>query len=147
MHIGSLVHDVSRLRRRLYDARTRPLGITRAQWWVLYHLSRHEGDPPNQAALALELDLGTPAVGELIGRLETAGFVLRTADRRDRRSLRITIAPRGREVLRHMAEIARINNEQIMRGFSIEEAETLSSFLAWMKANLLATVEDEESGV
>ena len=40
---GYLVHEVSRLRRQLYDQQSRHLGITRSQWWVLVNLSCHDG--------------------------------------------------------------------------------------------------------
>ena len=42
--IGFLVHDVSRMRRTLFDQAMKPLGITRSQWWVLSELSRHGRD-------------------------------------------------------------------------------------------------------
>ena len=43
IRLGFLIHDVSRMRRSAYDQFMKPLGITRAQWWVLAHLSRHDG--------------------------------------------------------------------------------------------------------
>ncbi len=36
--LGFLVHDVARLRRTRLDAELRPLGITRAQRWMLIQL-------------------------------------------------------------------------------------------------------------
>jgi MarR family transcriptional regulator, transcriptional regulator for hemolysin len=137
MQLGSLLHDVSRLRRRLYDDRTRPLGITRSQWWVLWHLSRRRGKAPIQAELAQVLEIGTPAAGDLVGRLEKAGFVHRQPDARDRRSMRIQIAPAGRAVLDQMATVATVNNEAVMTGFTNEEAETLLTYLERMKRNLV----------
>ena len=46
--LGFLLHDVSRLLRKRFDRRARTIGLTRAQWSVLAHLSRNEGI--NQAA-------------------------------------------------------------------------------------------------
>ena len=42
-NFGFLVHDVARLMRVAYDRRTRELGLTRSQWWVLNHLYFNEG--------------------------------------------------------------------------------------------------------
>ena len=56
LRLGFLVHDVSRLRRRVVDKALKPLGVTRSQWWVLAFLSRSDG--MSQVALADELDLG-----------------------------------------------------------------------------------------
>ena len=61
LRLGFLVHDVSRLRRRVVDRALKPLGVTRSQWWVLAFLSRSDG--MSQVALADELDLGKVALG------------------------------------------------------------------------------------
>src|SRR4029450_9706021 len=47
---GFLLHDVSRLLRKRFDRRARTIGLTRAQWFVMAHLSRNEG--LHQSALA-----------------------------------------------------------------------------------------------
>ena len=87
LRLGFLVHDVSRLRRRVVDRALKPLGVTRSQWWVLAFLSRSDG--MSQVALADELDLGKVALGQLIDRLEKTGFVSRRADEEDRRVKRV----------------------------------------------------------
>lgn len=48
--LAILIGDTSRLLRRRFDARARCLGVSRAQWQVLFALSRNEGI--NQAGLA-----------------------------------------------------------------------------------------------
>src|SRR5262249_56883501 len=81
LRLGYLIHDVSRLRRMMFDRALAPLGITRSQWWVLAFISRKDGLPQTQ--LANELDVGKVAVGALIDRLESSGFVIRQADPAD----------------------------------------------------------------
>src|SRR3984885_14702236 len=83
LRLGYLIHDVSRLRRMMFDRELGPLGITRSQWWVLAFIWRKDGPPQTQ--LANELDFGKGALGGLNGRLETSGFVVRQADPFDRR--------------------------------------------------------------
>src|SRR5207244_4739861 len=83
LRLGYLIHDVSRLRRMMFDRALAPLGITRSQWWVLAFISRKDGLPQTQ--LANELDVGKVGVGALIDRLESSGFVIRQADPVDRR--------------------------------------------------------------
>lgn len=144
LRTGYLIHDVSRLRRQFYDQQSRHLGITRSQWWVLFNLARHEGDPLNQNALAEMLDLGSASVGELLLRLEKSGFIKRLADPNDRRSKRVVIAGRGREVLEHMRVVAQQNNALIMSGINPEEQEVLNGMLTRMKDNL-ASLQSAES--
>ena len=38
--LGFLMHDVSRLRRIVFDEFVRPIGLTRSQWWILAQVSR-----------------------------------------------------------------------------------------------------------
>ena len=83
LRFGFLIHDVSRLRRIVVDRSLKPLGITRSQWWVLAFLSRRDG--MTQTAMAADLDLTKVAIGGLIDRMETAGFVERRPDATDGR--------------------------------------------------------------
>ena len=63
VRIGFLVHDVSRMRRTQFGQATRPLGITRSQWWVLSQLSRHARTGMLQTGLARGLDVGRMTMG------------------------------------------------------------------------------------
>ena len=97
LRFGFLIHDVSRLRRVAVDRALKPLGITRAQWWVLAFLSRRDG--MTQTALAADLDLTKVAIGGLLDRMETAGFVERRADKNDGRARRVYLARAGAKMV------------------------------------------------
>ena len=64
--LGSLIHDVSRLRRTVVDKALRPLGVTRSQWWVLSSLSRSHGEGMMQTELSKAMDVGKVTLGGLI---------------------------------------------------------------------------------
>src|ERR1700724_4859637 len=100
LRLGYLKPDVSRLRRMMFDRALAPLGITRSQWWVLAFISRKEGLPQTQ--LANELDVGKVALGALVDRLESAGFVTRTADPVDRRVKRVYVTKQARGLLERL---------------------------------------------
>src|ERR1700733_7805406 len=100
LRLGYLIHDVSRLRRMMFDRELAPLGITRSQWWVLAFISRKDGLPQTQ--LANELDVGMVALGALIDRLETSGFVARRADPVDRRVKRVFLTKQAVRLLRRI---------------------------------------------
>jgi MarR family transcriptional regulator for hemolysin len=137
LRAGFLVHDVSRLRRTAFDQRVKPLGITRSQWWVLANLSRHEGEDMMQIELARLLDVGKVTLGGLVDRLEENGFVMRTPDKLDRRSKRVSVSPKGRALVQKMNVIAMEMNAQIMRGISMGQQRELEDMLAKMKHNLI----------
>jgi DNA-binding MarR family transcriptional regulator len=138
--IGFYVHDVSRMRRTLFDHEMKPLGITRSQWWLLAQLSRAEGhgngDGMLQTDLAKILDVGKVTIGGLIDRLESSGFVKRRPDHADRRAKRIIITAKGRQVLDQMVAVGRRLNLTILGGISEKDVSTAEKVLARMKANI-----------
>ena len=143
VRIGFLVHDVSRMRRTLFDQAMKPLGITRSQWWVLSQLSRHARSGMLQTELARDLDVGKVTVGGLIDRLETAGYVERRPEKTDRRAKRVSITKRGHEILAEMVAVSRRLNGIILAGLtpgSVEEAERA---LEAMKDNIRGAVTDK----
>ncbi len=95
--LGFLIHDVSRLRRTVFDKALKPLGITRSQWWVLTNLSRNSSHEMMQTELANVLDIGKVALGGLLDRLEASGYIERRADPVDRRTKRIVMTRRVRK--------------------------------------------------
>ena len=144
VRIGILVHDVSRMRRTLFDQAMKPLGITRSQWWVLSQLSRHARDGMLQTELARDLDVGKVTVGGLIDRLEAAGYVVRQPEPNDRRAKRIMITPRGHDVLREMVSVGRRLNGVILAGLTPEAVAAAERALETMKENIRAAVADKD---
>src|ERR1700690_3162667 len=136
LRLGYLIHDVSRLRRMMFDRELAPLGITRSQWWVLAFISRKDGLPQTQ--LANELDVGKGALGALIDRLETSGFVVRQADPVDRRVKRVYVTKQARGFLEKLRKETDKFNAKLNRGIDRKALEATSDALLAMKHNLLA---------
>ncbi len=136
IRIGFLVHDVSRMRRTLFDQALKPMGITRAQWWALANLSRQETEGMIQSDLARLLDVGKVTIGGLIDRLEASGHVQRRPDPVDRRIKRIFITDRGYDVIDHMKAVARSLNDTILAGIPPEEVHVAEEVMHRMKENL-----------
>jgi MarR family transcriptional regulator for hemolysin len=136
LRLGYLIHDVSRLRRMMFDRALAPLGITRSQWWVLAFISRKDGMPQTQ--LANELDVGKVAVGALIDRLESSGFVIRQADPVDRRIKRVYVTKQARGFLEKLRKETDKFNAKIVNGIDRKQLENASDALLAMKHNLLA---------
>ena len=143
LRLGYLIHDVSRLRRMMFDRALAPLGITRSQWWVLAFISRKDGLPQTQ--LANELDVGKVAVGALIDRLESAGFVIRQADPVDRRVKRVYVTKQARGFLEKLRKETDKFNTKIVNGIDRKQLEAASEALLAMKHNLLAMSDGTET--
>jgi MarR family transcriptional regulator, transcriptional regulator for hemolysin len=142
LRLGFLVHDVSRLRRRVVDRALKPLGVTRSQWWVLAFLSRSDG--MSQVALADELDLGKVALGQLIDRLEKTGFVTRKADEGDRRVKRVYLMRRSHALIARIRENVSATEKQILDEIDESDLKATVRALRGMKDNLLAMIGDGE---
>jgi MarR family transcriptional regulator for hemolysin len=143
LRLGYLIHDVSRLRRMMFDRALAPLGITRSQWWVLAFISRKDGLPQTQ--LANELDVGKVAVGALIDRLEASGFVLRQADPVDRRVKRVYVTKQARGFLEKLRKETDKFNARIVNGIDRKQLEVASDALLAMKHNLIAMSDGTET--
>jgi len=139
--LGFLMHDVSRLRRIVFDDFMKPLGVTRSQWWVLAYLSRHDG--MIQSDLAGVLELGKAALGGLIDRLEASEFIERRSDPMDRRVKRIYLTAKGAQTVKEMRSLSHEMSERILAGLSQDERHSLSNMLTLVKQNLV-TIKREE---
>src|SRR3984957_12258831 len=139
LRLGYLIHDVSRLRRMMFDRALAPLGITRSQWWVLAFISRKDGLPQTQ--LANELDVGKVALGALIDRLESAGFVDRRADPADRRIKRVFLTKKSGLFLQRVRGETDAFNAKILIRIDRADLERTSDPLLPMKRNLLSMAE------
>jgi DNA-binding MarR family transcriptional regulator len=144
LRFGFLIHDVSRLRRIVVDRSLKPLGITRSQWWVLAFLSRRDG--MTQTALASDLDLTKVAVGGLIDRMETGGFVERRADERDARARRVFLTRAGQRLIATIRQNVDVVEAEILESVTEAELEDAASALVKIKVQLLKLVEGEPEG-
>jgi len=142
LRFGFLVHDVSRLRRNLFDRAFKPLGITRSQWWVVAFLSRRDGMPQRQ--LADELDVGKVALGGLVDRLEAVGLVERRADADDRRIKRVFLTPEGKSLVARLRASSTEGERRLMEGVSEDDLEVAVRVLRTMKDKLLTLLGPEE---
>jgi MarR family transcriptional regulator, organic hydroperoxide resistance regulator len=97
-------------------------------------LWREDGLTPGE--LARRIGVETPTVVRGVGRMETAGLVVRRDDPRDGRLVRVYLTDRGRELegIIPQAEDALI--EEAFSGFSTKEREQLTRLLSRVLDNL-----------
>ena len=141
LRFGFLIHDVSRLRRVVVDRALKPLGITRSQWWVLAFLSRRDG--MTQTALAADLDLTKVAIGGLLDRMESAGFVERRADQTDGRARRVYLTRAGAKMVTAIRESVEAVELEILNRIPEEALAQAAETLRALKETLLEMVGGE----
>lgn len=132
--LGFLIHDVSRMRRKAFEQLIRPLGITRAQWWVLANLARQDG--MTQVQLADILGVGKASLGALIERLEAGTWLERRGDPLDKRANRVYLTRNAKPLLEKMRSAERVFNERVMARLSADDRAELVRLLSLIKRSL-----------
>jgi DNA-binding MarR family transcriptional regulator len=145
LRFGFLIHDVSRLRRIVVDRSLKPLGITRSQWWVLAFLTRR-GDGMKQAALASDLDLTRVAIGGLLDRLDSGGFVERRADASDGRARRVFLTRAGAKLVNTIREGVERVELEILARVPEKDLNQAAATLLVLKETLLEKIGEEAGG-
>ncbi|QFY59409.1 MarR family transcriptional regulator [Rhizobium grahamii] len=91
------VQRAARALARLFDDALRPIGLTNGQFSLMMSLNRPEPPPMGPVANLLAMDQTTLTAA--LKPLERKGWVLVTANPRDRRRKLLTLTPEGRAVL------------------------------------------------
>lgn len=107
--IGETAHAL----RKAFDRRAVGLGVTRAQWKVLFRLTRQPG--LRQIELADMLDIEPITLSRIVDRLEEGGLVERRADPSDRRAWRLHVTARAQPFI---AKLRAIADEMIAEAFA-----------------------------
>lgn len=133
---GFLIHDVSRIRKKVVDQGVAPMGITRSQFWVLVNIARYGREGIAQTELARLMSVGKVSLGGLIDRMEANDILERLPDPVDRRAKKVFMTSKGEVLLHELQEVAVGINKQIMKGITKEQNKMLDGMLKTMKHNL-----------
>lgn len=134
--IGYLIHDVSRMRRTLYDQHLKPLGITRSQWSLLANIARYSDDGVTSSILGRDLDLGKVTLSGLVDRLETAGYIFRKKHHSDKRAKLIHITTAGSKLVEEMRDVIVPLNRKSCGNLTRNEIAIIELGLKEIKNNL-----------
>jgi len=136
---GFLVHDTARLLRLAFDRSVRSVGLTRAQWFVLAHVIRKDGQ--TQSSLAEETDMDKAPLGKLVDRLEQGGWVKRRPDPNDRRINRIFKTAKVNPLTTEMQTATDQLYEKALCGLDEGERNRFIDQLILIKGNLNAELD------
>ncbi len=125
--------------RRSFDRRAATLGVTRAQWKVLFRLSRTPG--LRQVELADKLDVEPTTLSRIIDRLADAGLVERVPDPSDRRAWRLQVTEAAQPLIAKLRKLADGLIDDAFKGLGDEELELMRGKLALVRENLAAAEE------
>ena len=123
--------------RRAFDRRAVTLGVTRAQWKVLFRLSRTPG--LRQVELADMLDVEPITLSRIVDRLQEAGLVERVADPADRRAWRLQLTDKAQPLIAKLRKLAEVLVDEAFAGIAPDEVATMRSSLQKIRENLIAS--------
>ena len=129
-----LVHDTARLMRRRFDALAAGSGVTRAQWQMLWELSRNQGC--NQTTLAELLEIETITLCRMADRLQAAGLIERRADPADRRAWRLFLTADAAPLMQRAEGFGACVTAQALAGVDDDAADWVVETLGQVRANL-----------
>ena len=122
--IGETAHAL----RKAFGRRAASLGVTGAQWKVLFKLTLKPG--LRQTDLADMLDLEPITLTRIIDRLQEAGLVERTPDPADRRVWRLEITAQAQPVVEKLRALADEMTADAFAGLDRKDIETTRRVLA-----------------
>jgi DNA-binding MarR family transcriptional regulator len=128
--IGETAHAL----RRSFDRRAAVLGVTRAQWKVLFRLSRSPG--MRQVQLADLLDIEPITLSRIIDRLAAAGLVQRVPDPADRRAWLPQLTEKARPLITELRSLGKELVEEAFSGIDKSQLEQMSRVLATVRQNV-----------
>ena len=127
--IGETAHAL----RKAFDRLAVGLGVTRAQWKVLFKLSRKPG--LRQVELADMLDLEPITLCRIVDRLEEAGLVERARAPEDRRAWRLHVTEKAQPLVDDLHKVGLQLVEQTFGGIDRKDIEITRRVLARARDN------------
>jgi DNA-binding MarR family transcriptional regulator len=122
-----LTHCARRLRLGS-SAQLAPLGLTNAQARVL-RIVASSGQPLKMTDIAARLEVVPRSVTTMVDAVEAAGFIVRSTDPGDRRSVLVSLTARGHALLERLERARRITAKEIFGGLTKEERSELARLL------------------
>ena len=127
--IGETAHAL----RKAFDRRAVGLGVTRAQWKVLFKLTRYPG--LRQIELADMLDIEPITLSRIVDRLEEGALVERVADPADRRAWRLHVTVKAQPLVEKLRALAAEMTAEAFAGIDPQDVEIARQVLGRVREN------------
>jgi MarR family transcriptional regulator for hemolysin len=125
--IGETAHAL----RKAFTRRAAALGVTGAQWKVLFKLSLKPG--LRQVELADLLDIEPITLTRILDRLQEAGLIERSSDPADRRAWRLHVTAKAKPLVAKLRAIADEMTADAFAGIDPKDVETTRQVLALVR--------------
>ena len=131
--VGELI-SISVIHRCHITKSASKVGLYFGQPQMLEYVKTHDGCTQKELAKAMHISPASAAI--TLKRIEKSGLVTRSTDEKDSRKNHISITPKGIDSLKEFRKICDSTDEDMFRGFTTEEMETLHNLLVRLHKNL-----------
>lgn len=126
-HLGYWLRLVSNHVSESFRRKVEAQGVSVSEWVALRML--YDAEPMTPGALATSMAMTKGAVSKIVARLDSAGYLRREGDPRDRRAHRLSLTRRGRAVVPKLARLADKNDRQFFGALSPQDHARLQMLL------------------
>ncbi len=116
---------------RFLSQKVSELNLTSVQAMILGFLDAEDQITSSELGKRAELDSAT--LTGILDRLETAGFTERKGNPDDRRSIRIHLTKKGREIAREASRVIAEANKEFLQVLSEEQKRNLHSIISTLR--------------
>jgi MarR family transcriptional regulator, transcriptional regulator for hemolysin len=129
-----IINQTSKEQISQFDDQMQALDLDKAQWRILGYLIYFENI--NQSELAKLLGVGKAPLGQLIHKLEQAGWVQRRPSQSDRRSYNLGLSERLKEIAALIKKLMELEAERLLTGLDEQERESVKRTLRTIRRNI-----------
>jgi DNA-binding MarR family transcriptional regulator len=133
------ISETAHALRKAFDRRAVGMGVTRAQWKVLFRLERQPG--LRQIDLADMLDIEPITLSRIVDRLEEAELVERVADPADRRAWRLHVTAKSWPLIAKLRAVADEMISDAFAGIDPKDVEITRAVLGRVRENASRTAQ------
>ena len=133
-HIGKYISQLYRKGSVFINKEVSEYGIGSGQFMFLLELYINDGKNQEEIAETLKIDKGTTA--RALKKLEEQGFVTRIKDENDKRSNKIYLNDKAKDVRDCVLDVLNDWNKEITKSLTEEEEEMLKSLLEKVCKNI-----------
>jgi DNA-binding MarR family transcriptional regulator len=132
----------ARLSRTALAARLLAHGFYAGQDQIMLALAADEGQTPSQ--LATRLGVRPPTITKTINRLQSQGFLTKSASTEDARQAHISLTETGRDAIKAIEKSIRKTEKHALKGLDKKDQKTLLKLLGKIEGNLTGAVDEAE---
>ena len=144
MQIEFVLHETSRLMRRLYNECYRKVGLNSSKVSTLIYLDRAK-EGMIQTELSELLEVGKAATGTLVDSLENEGLIVRHHSKQDRRVRILKITEEGRKLVAEANQLTADIRQKMRSTTTKEERRIAIAVIDKIRTNLKAFQESDSA--